>query len=141
MGKKRWDGTQVDSGYSTLIGNKEIEVDSQISKSEMPVLNGTSAEYENDLEFGSPAQTQTPGSAASPLIIRAEKPRLEKKASTASFNATPTPAKRYVAPASFYAQAPKPKPMGPLYVVTVSRCSPSSDVISPDMIQPPRARS
>ncbi|KAI0812391.1 SNF2 family N-terminal domain-containing protein [Irpex lacteus] len=48
MGKKRLDvNTTIEEGFSTTIGNKEVEIDRRISKSSMPAISGSS-EYEND---------------------------------------------------------------------------------------------
>ena len=116
FGTKRWDGTSIDVGYTALIGNKEIEVDSRISKHDMPVVAGTSPEYENELEFGSPAQTQALCSVTSPS--RAQQPHRvssEKQSFSALPERSAETTKKYVAPTSFYARPPpKPKPKGPL---------------------------
>lgn len=114
IGTKRWDGVNVSIGYTAHIGSKEIEVDNQISSREMPAVSGTSAEHENDLEFGSPPQTQAQRSYSSPLVVQAKKASVEKKKHVESVPEQST-TKPYVPSTSFYAQPPpKPKPKGPL---------------------------
>ena len=119
MGKKKWDGTQIDVGYSAIIGNKEIEVDSRISKAEMPTVTGSSAEYENDQDFGDPPQTQTHVVNASPSVLHVKGTSIARKDSrSAPVAASPSTTKKSVSATSFYAHAPpKPKPKGPLYVI------------------------
>ena len=116
IGTKRWDGVRISIGCTALIGNKEIEVDSQISSTDMPHITGTSTEYENDLEFGSPPQTQATRSASSPLVAHMKRETSPSKAhGHVPAEPSSSTAKRYVPPTSFYAQpAQKPKPQGPL---------------------------
>lgn len=118
IGTKRWDGVKLAIGWTTHIGNKEIELDSQIASNDMPAVAGTSVEYENELEFGSPLQTQAPHSFPSPLAMHARRASLEKSAvSSAPPEPSSSAGKRYVAPTAFYAKTqpkPTPKPKGPL---------------------------
>ena len=116
MGKKRWDGTKIDVGYSVIIGNKEIEIDSRISKAAMPTVTGASTEYENDQDFGDPPQTQLQVIAASPSLHRVKGSNFGTKDSPPKATATSSSVPKKSVPAtSFYAHAPpRPKPKGPL---------------------------
>lgn len=105
-------------GYTTHIGNKEIEVDSELSSKDMPGVTGTSIECENELDFTSSPPVLPVRGASSPVIMKVRRPSLEKtNDSSAMLEPSSSTAKRYVAPTSFYAQPapkPKPKPKGPL---------------------------
>ncbi|KAI0700892.1 P-loop containing nucleoside triphosphate hydrolase protein [Cytidiella melzeri] len=117
MGKKRWDGAPIDVGYTVMIGNKEVEVDSQISRTDMPAVTGSSAEYENDQDHMDPPQTQphAVATSSSTLRMKSTSHSTEDSRST-SFTATSSIAKKSVSATSFYAHAqPKPKPKGPLH--------------------------
>ncbi|KAI0093328.1 SNF2 family N-terminal domain-containing protein [Irpex rosettiformis] len=119
LGKKKCDGTIVDVGYSTTIGNKEVEVDSRISKTEIPTLTGNSAEYENDEDFGDTPQTQPHAVDVNTKPLHVKGTALFRKDSrSTSVAVTPnsTSTKKSVSASSFYAHAPpKPKPKGPLH--------------------------
>ena len=55
LGTKKWDGLPLYSGYCTFIGGREVELDCQISESELPTIVGSSielsAEPDNSSDF------------------------------------------------------------------------------------------
>ena len=44
VGTKKWDGTPIYIGYENRIGNKDFEVDHEITKTEMPTITGSAEE-------------------------------------------------------------------------------------------------
>ncbi|KAI0344614.1 hypothetical protein BDW22DRAFT_1482814 [Trametopsis cervina] len=114
LGKKRWDGTKIDAGYTITINNKEIEVDSQISRADMPSVTGSSMEYENEVEFSVPSQTQAPTILSSPTVAQPSGHRFKTPAPRADLDSSES-TKKSVSSASFYAAPAKPKAKGPLH--------------------------
>ena len=119
IGTKRWDGTPIYIGYENRIGNKDFEVDHEISRAEMPTITGAE-DFDEDIEL-------VASQAESPLFIEAKKRKTEiidvDAAVVSSNSSTPAPVntassagKKYVPPASFYAPAQPKKAKGPLYV-------------------------
>ena len=84
MGSSSWKGQILSSGFSTSIAGKEVELDIQVSASQLPTIQGSG---------GFPL-----GNPSSPDSV-----------STAKANATID--QKFVAPTSFYAPAP-PKVKG-----------------------------
>ncbi len=113
MGTKKWDGLPLYSSYRTLIGNREVELDSEISRSELPTVVGPSAEPPIDPEYSEPSSTQ----ARPSFLLDAARDRRTShdgaSSSSPSVN-SPASAKKFIPPASFYGSAVKPKPKGPL---------------------------
>lgn len=113
MGTKKWDGLPLYSSYRTLIGNREVELDSEISRSELPTVVGPSAEPLIDPEYSEPSSTQ----ARPSFFLDAARDRRTShdgaSSSSPSVN-SPASAKKFIPPASFYGSAVKPKPKGPL---------------------------
>lgn len=119
IGTKRWDGTPVSVGYVNRMGNKEFEVDHEISRDAMPTITGASDEQDDDMDLlGSQVDA--------PLYVEASGPK-SKAIDVDALPATPvrtkleppvaSTIKKYVAPASsFYAPALPKKPKGPLFV-------------------------
>ncbi|KAH9830730.1 SNF2 family N-terminal domain-containing protein [Rhodofomes roseus] len=110
VGAKKWDGLPLYSGYSTFIGGREVELDSQISEAELPTIVGSSIEATLNPELESPPQTP-----AQPSFLVTSR---RDSADTSSSPSTNSPAalKKFVPPTSFYGKAPaKPKARGPLH--------------------------
>lgn len=84
MGSTSWKGQTLSSGFSTLIAGKEVELDIQVSASQLPTIQGSGV-----FSLGNPF---------SPDSVGTVKP-----------NATID--QKFVAPTSFYAPAP-PKVKG-----------------------------
>lgn len=113
MGTRNWDGITLGPNYSTRVGMREIEILHEVSSSEMPPIKGSSAEYDNDLDMGSPLLTQDD---PVPLIdVRKRDSSPEVEVISAPAPVTPSVTKKYVPPATFY-QTPKVKPGKPLCV-------------------------
>lgn len=103
-----------------IIGSKEVKVDSQISRAEMPVVTGSAAEYENDLELLPQSQPSPLIVARTPSTSQGRSPSISAKETHAVLSGT---AKKSVPATSFYALAqPKPKPKGPLCVYSLLSC-------------------
>ena len=118
IGTKRWDGTPIYIGYENRIGNRQFEVDHEISKAEMPSITGSSIESDDDIEIISSQVDSTPFVEAkrskSSVIDVDAIPESKPKLTAPPTPPPPAPVKKYVAPASFYAPAPKIKAKGPL---------------------------
>lgn len=109
LGTKKWEGLPLYSGYSTYIGGREVELDSQVSESDLPAIVGSSIEASVEPELDSPPQTP----ARPSFLVKAQ----ENSADTGSNPPVNSPAalKNFIPPTSFYGKAPaKPKPRGPL---------------------------
>lgn len=99
------------------MANKDLEVDHEISRAEMPTITG-SEEFDPDVELMA-------SQSESPLFIEAKKRKVEVLDVDAA-SAVPQPApvhanitstnKKYVSAASFYAPAQPKKTKGPLLV-------------------------
>ncbi|EPT02698.1 hypothetical protein FOMPIDRAFT_1160247 [Fomitopsis schrenkii] len=110
LGTKKWEGLPLYSGYSTYIGGREVELDSQVSESDLPAIVGSSIEASVEPELDSPPQTP----ARPSFLVKAQ----ENSADTGSNPPVNSPAalKNFIPPTSFYGKAPaKPKPRGPLH--------------------------
>lgn len=118
MGTKKWDGLPLYSSYRTFIGQREVELDSVISRSELPSVVGSSAEPPLDPEYSNLPATQPRSS----FLIDIARDRRTSQEGTGSSSSSvtavnsPASAKKFIPPASFYGTAVKPKPKGPLYV-------------------------
>ena len=110
MGTKKWDGLPLYGGYRTFIGNREVELDSEISRSELPAIVGTSIEPPVDPEFSSPPASQPRTS----FFLDTHRTSGQGTSSSPSVN-SPASAKKFIPPSSFYGTSTKPKPKGPLY--------------------------
>lgn len=117
MGTKKWDGLSLYSSYKTFIGQREVELDSEISRAELPAIVGKSAEPPLDPEYSEPLPSQ----ARSSFLVDAARERRTSQEGTGSSSPSvttvnsPASAKKFIPPASFYGTAVKPKPKGPLY--------------------------
>ncbi|GJE96776.1 DEAD/DEAH box helicase [Phanerochaete sordida] len=113
IGTRQWDGTPIYIGYEGRMGNKDFEVDHEISRSEMPSITGRE-DLDDDVELVSSQVDTTPfieGKKSRGQAIDVDAlPKVEPKGSPPA-----PPAKKYVAPASFYAPAQKIRPKGPLH--------------------------
>ncbi|TBU32764.1 P-loop containing nucleoside triphosphate hydrolase protein [Dichomitus squalens] len=110
MGRRKWDGLPLYSSYRTFIGNREVELDNEIARSELPAVVGTSIEPLVDPEFSSP-----PASQARPsFLVDAIRSPQQGSSSGPSVN-SPASAKKFIPPSSFYGTGSKPKPKGPLH--------------------------
>lgn len=65
MGSISWKGETLRSGSRLFIGGKEVELDSQVSASQLPGGNGTTPEDKEDEPVVIPEPTSTRGVAAS----------------------------------------------------------------------------
>ncbi|RPD67158.1 hypothetical protein L226DRAFT_549783 [Lentinus tigrinus ALCF2SS1-7] len=117
MGTKKWDGLPLYSSYRTFVGQREVELDSVISRSELPAVVGTSTEPPLDPEYSGP-----PASQARPsFLVNAARERRTSQEGTGSSSPSvmavnsPASAKKFIPPASFYGTTVKPKPKGPLH--------------------------
>ncbi|KAI1786543.1 P-loop containing nucleoside triphosphate hydrolase protein [Ganoderma leucocontextum] len=110
MGTKKWDGLPLYDSYRTFIGNREVELDSEISRSELPAIVGTSIEPPVDPEFSSPPTSQPRTS----FLLDAHRTPQQGTSSSPSIN-SPASAKKFIPPSSFYGTTTKPKPKGPLH--------------------------
>ncbi|RDX55621.1 hypothetical protein OH76DRAFT_1397013 [Lentinus brumalis] len=117
MGTKKWDGLPLYSSYKTFIGQREVELDSEISRAELPAIVGKSAEPPLDPEYSEPLPSQ----ARSSFLVDAARERRTSQEGTGSSSPSvttvnsPASAKKFIPPASFYGTAVKPKPKGPLH--------------------------
>ncbi|KAH9924448.1 P-loop containing nucleoside triphosphate hydrolase protein [Fomitopsis serialis] len=110
IGTKKWDGLPLYSGYSTFIGGKEVELDGQISESDLPTIVGSSIEASLDPEIDSSPQTPAQPS----FLVKSRRDSAETSSSPSANS--PAALKKFVTPTSFYGKAPaKPKPRGPLH--------------------------
>lgn len=123
IGTKRWDGTPIYVGYAGRMGNKEFEVDNEISKSEMPTITGSADDYDDDIELlGTQAEAapfiEAKRSKSEVIDVDAPpRPSFRPPAPTPKPETPSSASKTYVSPASFYAPAQvKLKPKGPLWV-------------------------
>ncbi|KAL6308182.1 SNF2 family N-terminal domain-containing protein [Sparassis latifolia] len=114
MGTRKWDGLPLYSTWKANIGGKEIELDIQISESEVPRVAGRTAQPEPDIELSS-----SPPSSLRPSILlqaRRESESAPVKGESSSTPDSKGALKTYIPPTSFYGQAaPKQKPKGPLH--------------------------
>lgn len=92
MGTTAWKGDPLHSGYKCYIGGKELELDCEVSASQLPDIIGPK---------GSAFEAVPPPPLLLPPVATDD---------------IASPAKKFVAPISFYGAAPKSKPKGPLYV-------------------------
>ncbi|PIL37156.1 hypothetical protein GSI_00848 [Ganoderma sinense ZZ0214-1] len=110
MGSKKWDGLPLYGSYRTFIGNREVELDSEISRSELPAVAGTSIEPPMDPEFGGPPTSQPRTS----FLLDTQRTLQPGPNSSPSVN-SPASAKKFIPPSSFYGSSTKPKQKGPLH--------------------------
>ncbi|CCM04369.1 uncharacterized protein FIBRA_06542 [Fibroporia radiculosa] len=112
LGHKSWDGIRIHTGYSAFIGGREIEVDSQISLSELPTIVGASDESSVDPLISTPPRSQTRESFLLSVRRSSEQPQSEDNSPGSSVSA----AQKYIPPTSFYGKGTaQPKPKGPLH--------------------------
>lgn len=114
IGTKQWDGTPIYVGYEGRMGNKDFEVDHEITRAEMPTITGTE-DFDGDIELVSSQVETTP-------FVEAKKPRdvVDVNALPVKTPKAPPPVptpKKSVAAASFYAPAKQTKPKGHVYVL------------------------
>ncbi|KAI0940481.1 hypothetical protein AcW1_003665 [Taiwanofungus camphoratus] len=108
LGNKKWDGLPLYSGYSTCIGGREIELDSQISKFEFPTITGLSVEPDLEAEPSSPLMPPEQSS----FLLQAR----HKNDGNDAKDASTSSLRKFIPPTSFYGQPPpKPKSRGPLH--------------------------
>jgi DNA repair and recombination protein RAD54B len=108
LGSSTWNGLPLYSGYLTHIGEKDVELDSQIKASQMPDIIGSVHEpaIDEEMAFG-PQQLSGPSFLRQALKNGPESPEQVS-------------APKFVAPTSFYGQpAPKSKPNGPLLALNL----------------------
>ncbi|KAH9853466.1 SNF2 family N-terminal domain-containing protein [Lenzites betulinus] len=111
LGTKKWDGLPLYASYRSFIGNRDVELDSEIARSELPTIVGTSAEPPVDPEFNEASSSQSKSS----FLVHTRRTSQEgASASSPSVN-SPASAKKFIAPSSFYGAAPKPKVKAPLH--------------------------
>lgn len=103
MGSTAWKGDNLHSGYRTFISGKEVELDREVSASQLPDVI-----VKTDEDEESPDISSEPGlHPQAPTAKDDEHTQLPKPSNAASSS-------RFVSPASFYGIAPKPKPGEPL---------------------------
>ncbi len=112
LGSKKWDGLPLYSGYHCFIGSREVELDSEISRSRLPTIVGSSKEPPVDPDFGETSSSQT----GSSFLIEARRTSQEGASSSSPSVNSPASAKKFIPPSSFYGATTKAKPKGPLYV-------------------------
>ncbi|KAI0335474.1 hypothetical protein GY45DRAFT_1316794 [Cubamyces sp. BRFM 1775] len=111
LGTKKWDGLPLYTSYRTFIGNREIELDNEISRAELPTIVGKAAELPIDPEFSEASSSQSRSS----FLVEARRTSQEGTGSSSPSVNSPASAKKFIPPSSFYGAAPKPKPKGPLH--------------------------
>ncbi|KAI0771634.1 SNF2 family N-terminal domain-containing protein [Trametes elegans] len=111
LGSKKWDGLPLYNGYRAFVGNREVELDSEISRSELPVVVGSSTEPPVDPEFSEGSSSQPRSS----FLVEARRTSQEGASSSSPSVNSPASAKKFIPPSSFYGAAPKPKAKGPLH--------------------------
>ncbi|KAI0638193.1 P-loop containing nucleoside triphosphate hydrolase protein [Trametes polyzona] len=111
LGTKKWDGLPIYSSYRSFIGNREVELDSEIARSELPPIVGTSTEPPVDPEFSEASSSQSRTS----FLVEARRTSQEGAGSSSPSVNSPASAKKFIPPSSFYGAAPKPKARGPLH--------------------------
>ncbi|KAI0375644.1 hypothetical protein BV20DRAFT_959644 [Pilatotrama ljubarskyi] len=111
LGTKKWDGLPLYSSYRTFIGNREVELDSEVSRAELPLIVGTSAEPPVDPDFNEASSSQSKSS----FLLEARRTSQEVASNSSPSVNSPASAKKFIPPSSFYGAAPKPKPKGPLH--------------------------
>jgi hypothetical protein len=117
MGKKRYDGADLGIGFNTTIGSKEIEINTQISRKDMPTVTGTSADCANEQSYDDQQHSQQGPIVSNSAIQRNRVTALPIKDSHLPSPINSAAVKKSVSAKSFYAHAPaKPKPTGPLCV-------------------------
>ncbi|CAL1708125.1 unnamed protein product [Somion occarium] len=105
FGSTKWDGTPLLSGFSGRVGQRQFELDCQISQADMPAVTDSSMEEEPDIDL------EAEGSSAPQIFAPSSRP------STPNVVKNETPSKpSSVSAKSFYAHVkPKPKLKGPLH--------------------------
>ncbi|EIW61952.1 uncharacterized protein TRAVEDRAFT_57102 [Trametes versicolor FP-101664 SS1] len=111
LGSKKWDGLPLYSGYNCFIGSREVELDSEISRSRLPTIVGSSKEPPVDPDFGETSSSQT----GSSFLVEARRTSQEGANSSSPSVNSPASAKKFIPPSSFYGATTKPKPKGPLH--------------------------
>ncbi|KAI0660976.1 SNF2 family N-terminal domain-containing protein [Cubamyces menziesii] len=111
LGTKKWDGLPLYTSYRTFIGNREIELDNEISRAELPTIVGKAAELPVDPEYSEASSSQSRTS----FLVEARRASQEGVGSSSPSINSPASAKKFIPPSSFYGAAPKPKPKGPLH--------------------------
>jgi DNA repair and recombination protein RAD54B len=94
MGSTTWTGELLCAGYSAYISGKELQLDCEISGSQLPDMKEISLPEESTSHVEDPLNFGSQWSMANPSV-----------------------AQKFISPASFYA-SPKSKPKGPLSVIS-----------------------
>ncbi|PCH43504.1 hypothetical protein WOLCODRAFT_164492 [Wolfiporia cocos MD-104 SS10] len=111
LGSKKWDGVPLFTGYKSFVGGKEIELDSEVSRAQLPTIVGTSDEPDPELDYGSPP----PPEVKSSFLLQSRQ-RIVAEGEGSRTNDSPATLKKFISPSSFYGTAAtKPKPVGPLH--------------------------
>lgn len=106
LGSTTWNGLPLHNGYQTRIGGRDVELDLQITASQMPDIIGSTQEHDDDEEMASEPSQFTAGPSFLPQALQ-----------KVTESPGPSSAPKFIAPASFYgAPPPKPKPKEPLCV-------------------------
>ncbi|KAI0832427.1 P-loop containing nucleoside triphosphate hydrolase protein [Trametes gibbosa] len=111
LGTKKWDGLPLYTSYRSFIGNREVELDNEITRSEVPNIVGTSTEPSVDSDIN---EASSPQSRSSFLVDARRTSQEGASTSSPSIN-SPASAKKFIPPSSFYGLAPKPKAKEPLH--------------------------
>ncbi|KAI9001004.1 SNF2 family N-terminal domain-containing protein [Trametes punicea] len=111
LGTKKWDGIPLYSSYRTFIGNREVELDSEVSRAELPRIVGEATELPVDPEFSDASSPQMRSS----VLLEVRRTSQEGASSSSPSVNSPASAKKFIPPSSFYGTTPKPKPKGPLH--------------------------
>ncbi|KAH9943433.1 P-loop containing nucleoside triphosphate hydrolase protein [Epithele typhae] len=111
LGSRKWDGLPLYSSYRAFIGNREVELDSEIPRSQLPAVVGSSKEIPVDPELGHPPVSQQ--SPRPSYLLNASREN-GSGSSPPSVN-TPSSTGRFISPASFYGAPVKTKEKGPLH--------------------------
>ena len=115
LGTRKWDGLPLYSSYRAFVGNREVELDSEISPSQLPTIVGTSKELPIDPEYGDPPSSQSRPSFLLDVVRERRISQENAGSSSPAAVSSPASAKKFISPASFYGTAVKPKPKGPLH--------------------------
>ncbi|CDO75591.1 hypothetical protein BN946_scf184858.g31 [Trametes cinnabarina] len=111
LGTKKWDGLPLYSSYRTFVGNREVELDCEIARSELPPVVGKATELPVDPEFSEPSSSQSKSS----FLLESRRTSQEGASTSSPSVNSSVSTKKFIPPASFYGITTKPKPKGPLH--------------------------
>lgn len=108
LGSRKWDGSLPRADETFTLAGREVQLDSKVSKQEVPAIAGRALEENHDIEMMS--------SPSTPVILSSSRSLNTTPATSApSDSPSESTSVKSVSAKSFYAHAkPKPKIHGPL---------------------------